>query len=270
MRQTKTELGNELFTYESLAEMMSQANSKDYNYWGGADRYLPTWKAACEAAASLWEEGQKVFQRFTEDLMAADLPEPKDRRRRVRFHEDDGDELDLDRLRSGQSYWRQSTRETCEGPQTVTVIADAGAPARYDSMDLLWRGAAAVALTYVLEQKGFRVELWATTCGNRLRNRDNLLVTACRLKRPEDPLDVSTLINAMSGWYYRTLVFCLFFELCRKADGTLRENKGMSRPLLPEDLTAITTDERRIYSSGVFTQDGALALIRAELEKLTN
>jgi hypothetical protein len=36
-------------------------------------------------------------------------------------------------------------------------------------------------------------------------NKSNL--SAVRLKHGHDPLDVSTLINATSGWYYRTFFF---------------------------------------------------------------
>ena len=276
MRQTTTKNGSLLFTFESTADVEAVAAKHPYTPGGGGDwefvgRELLTFRDASEASRSLWDYGKKVLDGMVQDLLDAKLPEPKDTRRRTRFHEDNGDELDLDRLRSGQPYWRLAEREDCQGQQTVTVLVDCCAVADVPSDAILWPGAAAVALACLLEEKGYRVELWALTSGHgRFEKVKEKVVTACRLKRPEDPLDRSSLTNAVCGWYFRTVVFTLLRSLAREVGTVATSGLGNSEATDPGDLRAITSDECRIHVSSTYSRSGAVALVRHELEKFAS
>ncbi len=91
------------------------------------------------------------------------------------------------------------------------MIVNVGGNCGTRHRNLLWRGAAAVALTRLLEEAGYRVELWAAVKVTRVWQRkdkfDTAVMDAVCLKRAGDPLDESTLISAVSGWFFRTVTF---------------------------------------------------------------
>jgi hypothetical protein len=169
-------------------------------------RSFAGWPDIQRALAEPWREGLDEVQWMLFELRKVALPPVICQKRRPRFA-DEGDDVDHDRLRSGQEYWRTMRRESARGPQTICLVANMTTPASRDSMDVLWRGAVAIALADLLEEQGHRVELWAchrTRRGYR-SGADNF--QAVCLKRTEEPVDISTLTNAVSGWCYRTLWF---------------------------------------------------------------
>ena len=179
-------------------------------------RYLSGWSQVETAARSAWESGLAIIDRMLTDLSDAEMPRPKSRKRRTRFSEDNGDELDYDRLRDGRDYWRTSRRENTHGPSTITLVVNVGANCHVNHKDILWRGAAAIALATRLEEVGYRVEIWAGWRTEGIRSsapkgsqaRWNIIgVNAVCLKRPDEPVDQSTLVAAVSGWFFRTVFF---------------------------------------------------------------
>src|SRR6266478_2783824 len=87
-----------------------------------------------------WQDGLDEVQWMLFELRKAALPPVTCQKRRQRFA-DEGDEVDHDRLRSGQDYWRTMRRESVAGPQTFCLVADMATPGNRASMDILWRGA---------------------------------------------------------------------------------------------------------------------------------
>ena len=162
-------------TFDSIGDMIATLRATDAQRFEGHDytgkNSSPRWvgrgfanhEALYAALNEAWESGIGTMERMVKELADADLPKPTSRRRKARFSECDGDELDYDRLRSGRDYWRTSRRQNTKGPATITLIVDVAANAHVDHEDILWRGAAAVALTKLLEEAGYRVELWATS-----------------------------------------------------------------------------------------------------------
>lgn len=240
-------------------EMAGQQDAK----WVG--RNLPSYDAMINAIDSQWEVGLTAITQFVEQLEKEAVPDVKSHVRRVKFNDHDGDEIDLDRLRNGQDFWRASVREESTGQTTITIVAETAASANRNSLDLLWRGAAAVALTKILEAKGYQVELWAAAGGYVFG--DNGIMTATCLKRCSDPLDVSSLVNAISGWCFRSSTFLLYESIAKKTGRKCAWGYGRPLECKAADLQAITTDERRIHSASVFSFHDALRMIRAELAK---
>jgi hypothetical protein len=231
--------------------------------WVG--RPFGTWSEVYSAARSPWAEGVKTVERMETELQGAKMPKPKCRRRRTRFVEDNGDELDYDRLRDGRAFWRTSRREQGSGAQTVTIIIDVNAAFKIKHKDILWRGAAALALTRILEEAGFRVEIWLTHRANNVyfvKRRWHGHCHAVCLKRPSDPLDVGTLVSACSGWLYRTLMFRA------KGIGNHVPTDGLGSPVKPAtlDLDEITRDPNRILISGAYSYGDAVAQAQAALQ----
>ena len=215
---------------------------------------------------TVWAEGIQIVERMTRELDAADLPKPLSRRRKPRFDETDGDELDYDRLRTGQPFWRHyppaeheraghdygCCRFVC---RTVSVKAE----------DILWRGAAAVALTKRLEEAGYRVELWAAAYSLENYYSTSGFVAVC-LKRPSEPLDESTLINAVSGWGFRSL----WFQASCLGERPIKSNLGRARTPGKQELDQITPDANRVLIADAFTYESAVAKVRQAIQTITS
>ena len=221
-------------------------------------RKLPTWKAVVDAIDQPWKEGLEVVQKFIDKLEDQELPEIKSIVRRIRFDEDDGDEIDLDRLRAGQPFWRVSRRQTSTGPTEVTIVVSLAAEKGVSPTDILWRGAAAIAMADILERQGFSVALWAVQCscpyGDDQYRR---LTVAIPLKDHGDRLDLSTLVNTVSGWFYRSVLFTLVRSLVAR-DGK-RIAKGLGTPESPyhSDLDLFTKPDNRLYAAHCTDRWGA-------------
>lgn len=168
-------------------------------------QYPNGWKSVFEAANGQWEEGLATVTEMEEELTEM-IPAPEARVRRRRWS-DDGDDICLDRMRSGQDYWVRCQRVAIEAPQVVTLVTNISTPGTMDHRDILWRGAAAIAATVLLEQAGFRVELVCVDRTDRTYANGDGYMSALWLKRAGDMLDRASLVSAISGWFYRTMFF---------------------------------------------------------------
>jgi hypothetical protein len=213
-----------------------------------------------------WPEGLDEVQWMLFELRKTALPPITCQKRRPRFA-DGGDEVDLDRLRAGQECWRTTRRESVTGPQTFCLVADMGTPGGKASMDILWRGAVAIVLADLLEAQGHRVEVWAACRQVRaFRNGAGSFQAVC-LKRADQPVDIATLTNAVSGWCYRTL----FFQ-DRAAEGRARVSTSMGYPLpisnTDPSVAGLVGNSRLVTVAGVWSKNDAVAFAARVIETL--
>lgn len=206
-------------TWDTVDDMLRDADQahqagKQHEFKSSSfiGREFAGWDEIKAQANVEWAEGLQIIRDMKEQIerRCVELPPPADRRRKRRWS-DDGDELDHDRLRSGQEFWARCERQTVAGPQTVTLFVGVTASAFRDAKDVLWRGAAAIVLADILERHGYQVEIFGVqnvTCA--YRNGHDLTQGVC-LKRADQPLDTSTLVNALSGWFYRTIWFQAYY-----------------------------------------------------------
>ena len=253
--------------YESVSDMVDEANQPDahrqerYSEFTTSfiGRDIKTWFAARSACSSIWRQGDEIISGMLAELGRVDLPKPKCRKRRRHWSEDNGGEVDYDRLRIGQPFWRESRREQHTGSQFVTIVVDLGANCGVKADKILWRGAAAVVLAKLLEEAGYRVELWGCFRASGMYHvgpRD--IFSAVCLKRPQEPLDIQSLTIAVSGWFFRTVGFRSFCVASRGTDSCLGSHR------IPEDacLDEITPDAKRITIHSVWAKDAAIELVR--------
>lgn len=219
-----------------------------------------------------WKEG---LDRITE--MIAEVEDqikikPRSVRRRRKWDEDDGDEVCNDRLRSGQPYWAKMPKRLSVGPRRVTVVSDVTTSAHVDSNNILWRGAVSIILCDLLEDSGYKVELYGVNCcdsaydaGSSGKSGCGCLVSA-RLKAFHEPLDKAAIVNGLSGWFYRTVFFGAMGEShCgRRADSGL----GYPRPISENVLTEVTDDAKAIVVEDVWRKEAAIKLIVDTIEKI--
>lgn len=273
---SKASSGGEMFAFDSVQGITDYVNPdlyevQDREFVFGEENKgedLENWEKVQERSKKDWAEGMYVFQQFVDRLTSAALPDVKSKRRVVRFGTE-GDEIDFERMRQGYTdFWRTTTREESTGPATMTVVIDTSTPSNKNSDDILWRGAVGIALAKILEEKGWGVEIWVVNGSTLYMGEDTSVYTACCLKKPGDPLDVSTLINTVSGWFYRTAIFALIATVAKNRGKKLNWGYGQPRTPTEQDLDLLTRDEYRIYSAGVFTFEGALQIVESQLEKI--
>jgi hypothetical protein len=259
-----------MFVFDSVADMTRNTNPNLFEK--GAESFvgmaLKEWEAVEERSKTAWAGGLLVLEAFIERLAKVEIPDLKSHKRETKFSQDEGDELDMDKLYQGEAFWRKTEREQSTGSDELTIIIDTSTPCSVDSDDILWRGAAAIALTQILEDKGYKVEVIMVNGTYLYQGKNFPVVTACRLKAPGDPLDTSSLINAVAGWFYRTACFTLMRTFAKLDGEQLAWGLGTVYTCRAADLDVLTPDESRIFASSVFTFNGAANLMVAELERL--
>lgn len=264
----------DMFVFDSMTDLTNFTDGNKYGQAGRAsfigEQGLDTWDAVEKRSQRVWAEGLYILQEFVTKLKDAKLPELKDKRRKVKYNADDGDEVEYDRMMNGEEFYRKSERQDTDSVTDISVYIDTTTPAYKDSKDILWRGAAAIALTHILEERGYRVELWVVNGSDLYAGKSKHVMTSCCLKRAGDVLDMSTLINVVSGWFYRTAIFTLLDTICAWRGEGVEYGYGSCYTPTEIDLDQIQKDDHRIYASGVFTFDGALSMIEGEIEKLIN
>lgn len=273
MLKLTTREGNEIFSFQSTAEIEAYVDPQAYQKVG--DKYsgekLETWEEVQKKMRDAWDTGIKTMGAFVERLRKVELPEIKDHKIKTTYNSTDG-EIDFDRMMAGQpNFYKKTERKDKSGPTEITIVIDTTTPSYVDPKDILWRGAAAIALTQILEDKGYKVEVWVVNGSCLYANHpERKVMTACCLKKPSDPLDSSTLVNTVSGWFYRTAIFTLLYTICSKENQEVAHGLGRCYTAVPADLDLLTVDELRVYSAGVFSFEGALSIITGEMVKLAS
>ena len=268
--------GTDLYTFESLKAFTNllEQNKACYYYtknaasWVG--RYLPTMDSALEAVSNKWDTGVQICDAMVREI--ADKVkniQTTDNRRRTKF-QNEGDEVDFDRLRAGQDYWRQTKRENISQTGTVQIVTDLSANRSYSADEMLWRGASAIALAYILESRGFRTQIcvMAGSIRHDVKNPEHKYALFLELKREQDPCDITSMINVAAGWFYRSLGFSFKKLLVRQKSGKLHDQLGI--PNTPNQSCidkAIGENCNRITITHVFSPGAAINLVEDELRK---
>ena len=261
-----------LMEFESLNEMLQVARDTAPNGQcsNGANlfrdlsdsfigRPLKSWDDVDKAINSPWQQGLNVLEDILNQIKDRHLPPPTSLRRKSTWSEDSGDDLDLDRLRRGQAYWRSSHRVTRPGPMNVTIVSDMTTSGATDSARVLYRGAASIALTQMLEDAGYRVELWVGDYGTSYGSTCGAEVVC--MKRAGDMLDVSSMVNVLSGWFYRTVLFAAIASPTH-----LKTQYGFGGPLpLRQIISDVTPDEKAFLSENIWSTSEAVAWVADKL-----
>lgn len=263
--------------FESLAEQFDEIAAKmgestghislsDSEFVG---RSFRNWKSVGEALSSEWREGMDIYDKMIAELRDAEMPKPRNIRRRRVYSEDGGDEVNIDLLRAGLPFWETTHRDARPGPLSVTIVVNMTTLASRNYREVLWRGVAAVCLTEILERSGYRVELWSAdlVSVHSFNGCDDGFCCATTLKRGQETLDPSTIINAVSGWVHRTMNFGSFYLVPNKTP-----HHGFGRPQSMEKnvLNWITPDEQALAVDDVWNYNDAVAWVRKQLQQFIN
>ncbi len=125
----------------------------------------------------------------------------------------------------------------------------------------------AIVLADLLEAQGHRVEAWAACRQAKAFRTGAGSFQAVCLKRADQPVDIATLTNAVSGWCYRTL----FFQ-DRAAEPRARVCRSLGHPLpitaADPAVAALVGTARLVTVAGVWGRADAVAFAARALETL--
>jgi len=152
-------------------------------------------------------------------------------RRKVRRGQEFGDEIDVDRFTAKDPYcWDRNERELQE-KRVVWVGVNLSCNASQRPKELLYRGAAALALADVLTNRGFNVGIAAFDSTSRPTNAVDNSVVKLVIKKPEMPMDVASASFAMAEIAFFRIVCAIGFT--RLMPGDASRNLGIAE-MLPE------------------------------------
>jgi len=159
--------------------------------------------------------------------ISASIPAPRDRRRRPRWSEEAGDDICIDRLRSGMPPWRETVRQVTTGPTHITIVSNLGAHCGVEAEGLGWTPAASLLLADLLESNGYRVRLLAVESALRAFSTDpeNILL-GLRVKDYGEPMSIQGLSVTATPWFFRGITLAVHDAMGRPQGGY-----GCTRPV---------------------------------------
>jgi len=176
-------------------------------------------KAVSEPDAMILNE----ITAMREELLG-DVALPTRPRRKLRRGQDWGDELDPDRFLAREpSAWERFERES-QSRRTVTIGVNLTVACGQTPDELLYRGAAAIALADLLTQRGVNVRVLGFSVGEDVSSNVRKLVSTLELKSADMPLDTASLATAVCDvGFYRMVVMPAEF---RHLPGTVSKMLG--------------------------------------------
>ena len=196
--------------------------------------------------------------------LIGDVSTPVAPRRRIRRGQDFGDELDADRwLQRDPQAWERNVRDS-QPRRTVTIGCNVSVHAKQQPGELLFRGAAALALADLLTSRGYSVEIVLFKAVSDVTPRVESGVVKCQIKDPLMPLSVADLALALCEIAFaRSVVIC---GAARHWPGDLRSGWGSPRGLPARDAKAIDF----LIENHVTSREAAATWLRAQLGREVN
>jgi hypothetical protein len=240
-------------------EMLETAFAHYGSAWMGG---LHSWDEAEALLEKGWPEGAERLRALAGKL-TAQVPQARSIRRRLAWV-DNGDEVCKDRLQAGQidQCWRTMRRAPFVAPQTVAIETTWGGHYGQTAEELFWQGAAAAVLTDILEEAGYRVELYANRVSERGGHRH---CTRVKVKEADMPmrLDGVAAVLCHAG-IFRTFGF-LCIEQAEFDVGDWGHWRGLE--LSRQDAEVLNGGTESIHIGTISTESQAVEVIRGFVEK---
>ena len=183
------------------------------NYFAG--QKLDSWYGTIDKAEDArnyagqgWRDGADKALGFISDIYATcSIPEPKNVHRQQVWAED-GDDLDYDKLMSGEleTMWRTTKRNGKATNPHATLVVNWGGLAGVSADELFWSGAVAIILADVLENAGYRIEI--VGCNVSTHGSGEVTASSVTVKELDEPLRSDVVAGALcEAGVFRTLGF---------------------------------------------------------------
>lgn len=214
-----------------------------------------------------WPDGLAKYKTLRRNVDSIEIPESMNRRRRMRWC-DDGDYLDEDRAMIGDPMaWRGAKRKMSVGVSVIDIMFKWGGSHHQTGESLFWSGAAAIALSDVLEGQGYATSITAVgILGSR--DTDELHVIKVALKNPEEPLRIDTTIAmAAHVGVFRTYGFRAVLE------ASFHTTESFGRNIQLDDKHFISQDpdvsKDLVFIDARYSSVGAQETLKAAVKQLT-
>lgn len=258
-----TMLNPKFINFDSLTAMENFTQKRLFQACGSSfvGRNLKTFEDALNASKDIWTEGMEIGEDVYQQLKSEIEIELKNCKRKVKFNPEDGDEIDLERLYAGQDFWRTSERDG-DAPGEFSVAIQTSTPWTKTPYEAMWRGIVGVIVAEILEEAGHRVRIVGVEKTDLTRIGVNVI--AVELKGFADPMDRSSLINGLSGWYHRTVRLATMAT----ANGIWDSRGFPIEHVFASDLdTVLGETENRMFVSDVYTRGESVRMVTDELQK---
>lgn len=252
--------------YDDMTEMVDESPTPPVDDpWWKTITGLTNWKDLLAKCQTPNPEVDDTVREMIDGIEGSEIPEPQVVKRRPRYNEFGGDEICMDRLRSGQPFWRGMTRSQSHGTQNKRIIIDVSTGANVPTGDVYWRGAAGLAVTEMLEKAGYQVEIWVVNTSRNSYTNGQANCLATMVKGANDNLDIDSISTVISGWFYRSI----WFRCWERRDATPVESLGYPRTMNRKDYETLFgeewNDDDVVYISGVFSKESATLLAKKVL-----
>lgn len=236
--------------YDKRDELVHPANV-DYvttEHWatqGGADwlgedvrqSYPEAYEDCRKVLQDGWPRGVERVQELVGKLRRK-LPEPESARRKPKWGED-GDELDRDKLYSGQldTAWRTTTRVKLRAPRVVRIAFSWGMSCWASAEELANSAASLLVLADLLEAADYQTEI--ILCGAATHDFGMTSANIIHLKHAGDALNPNNIAIAGHAGIFRTFGFhmiCAHDKPVGYGLGSPAELAGVWKQLVDEKM----------------------------------
>lgn len=199
-------------------------NSLNRPEWTGR-HFHGSWNTLVDSLSKSWDDGLSVVTRMVEKIKRS-VDAPIYRGRKRRWSEDSG-EIEIGRLLHGEpAFYQETFRTKVPATQVINVVANLSAKSHITPENILWRGAATIAMIDLMEDSGYSTNLtmWGHSemCYTDARNDRTLFVA--RIKEAGDPVNPEMMTNALSAWFLRTVVYGVRFGVNERVNSFLGRN----------------------------------------------
>lgn len=152
------------------AAVTSCAAQRRGDWFGLGDKTNPSATDIMNTVKTGWAKGAERVAQFASEIS---IPKLASVRRRAEWC-DQGDMIDMDRVRAGQLdvAWRRTRRAYAGNPPRVVLAVDSIAQGGKDAEEMFWQGAAAAALADALIAAGYSVKCISAFRGSDGCNMD--------------------------------------------------------------------------------------------------
>jgi hypothetical protein len=170
---------------------------------------LTSWEVVIDEF-NKWQDTEMALVNSLIAKLESKIAAPEKRRRRAAWKQE-GDSFSFERaFDRKEKCWAGSRKVNRSAPRSIDIVFEFGAMASVSASELLNKPAVAIALCDLLEQAGYIVRLIGHRRADRawkIGTEEVASVENIILKDEGQPLDKVSVVNAMSGWFYRTLCF---------------------------------------------------------------
>ena len=236
-------------TFESVDEFVQHAAGGTYpvsrikdGSWIG--KSFTSWDQVNREAQTIQPREMEIVDGLVAKLMER-IEAPMSRRKR-RTWKEEGESVSFERVLERKDHiWSGHTKANRLAPRSVDIVFEFGGNSDVSTFDLMKKAAMAIALSESLEAAGYGVRLiahrfcfncWYSKTKANINSVDNII-----LKDEGRSLDKVAVVNAMTGWFYRTLAFKARTNLPAEVAG-FDMGMGTTRTVINQDTQHVVED----------------------------